>query len=110
MATTAQMKSAILDLTGKDLSNAVLLNVATLYCESWGSQWTVDANPYDPETEPTEYADWPASATPAHVADFMGDRTVSHWKSRVWRARKAQRVTEDEPAQNSDAQAAADQL
>jgi hypothetical protein len=110
MATTAEVKTAILSIAGKDLDNPTLVALATLYNESWGSQWTVGANPYDPEVAPADHAAWPSNATNDEIADFFAAKTRSEWQSRVWRAKKAELAAADEAGQNSGAQAEADKL
>jgi len=98
MATPAEVKTAILNITGVNLTDPQLLNLATLYCESWGSQWS---NPWDETDNPTEYAAWP---TAAEVAQFFADKTRSEWQQRVYKGKyKANR----DASNSSDASDAA---
>ena len=110
MATPADVKDAILKITGKTLTDPQLIQAATLYNESFGGQWSVDANPYDPDTEPAEHAGWPGNATVAQVADFFAIKTRSHWQSRVWRGKKNQVSAANESGEDTAAQAEADVL
>jgi hypothetical protein len=102
MATAAQMKSAILNVTGKDLGAEILIESARLYCASWGGQWV---NPHE-EGAP-EHDAWP---TLNELGDFMAQKTRSHWQSRIWRQKKKEAAEANQASENAAAQVSADKL
>lgn len=103
-ATTDAATAVILNVSGKTLSGATLLNVATLYAESYGGQW---ANPWDVDANPAENAAWP---TNDEIAQFLLDKVRSHMQVRVYRAKKKSTSEGNEAAENAAAQAEADKL
>lgn len=110
MPSAAEVKVAILNITGKDLTNTVLKDAAERYNESFGSQWTVDANPFDPETEPDDHSAWPTNATADQIADFFAIKTRNHWQGRVYRGEKTRQANANEAAEAAAAAAASAEL
>ena len=90
---TDRAKSVMLGLSGKNLTNAVMLRVATRYARRNGY-----SNPWDEEVNPTEYAAWP---TVDELAEYFLNRVRNQVRADLGGAAGREFDEDNESARNT---------
>ena len=101
----ASALSVIQDLTVDTKTTAEIKQIAQRFNESFGTQWSEGANPYDAGTDPVDHAAWPGNATNDEIATFFLGKMWTYGRSRLYQRGHMQ--GEDDAAGTIDATAQA---